>query len=257
MTQRAKPQPPAYPIESVDNALRLLLMFREQPLLRVAEASRTLGVAPSTAHRLLAMLQYHGFVEQDPRTKAYRAGGALTEIGLAAVRGIDVRAVARPVMEALARELGETVHLGTLDRAEVVFLDSVEGTQVVRVGSRVGVRLPAHLTSIGKAMLAHLPEERVRALYPTEILPGRTDHSTVRRKALLRTLGRVAEQGYAINDRESEEEVCAVGVPILTSGATVTAALGVSTPHSRFDDRLLERIVPALRAAAAKISEQL
>lgn len=257
MTQGAKPKPPAYPIESVDNALRLLLMFRERPLLRVAEASRTLGVAPSTAHRLLAMLQYHGFVVQDPRTKAYRAGTALTDIGLAAVRDIDVRAVARPVLESLARELGETVHLGTLDRAEVVFVDSIEGTQVVRVGSRLGVRLPAHLTSMGKAILAHLPEERLKALYPTEILPGRTAHSTVRRKALMRDLRRIAEQGYAVNDRESEEEVCAVGAAVLTSAGTVTSAISVSIPHSRFDDHLVERVVPALRAAAAKISEQL
>lgn len=257
MSQGGRPDPPAYPIESVDNALRLLLMFRERPLLRVAEASRTLGVAPSTAHRLLAMLQYHGFVVQDPRTKAYRAGGALTDIGLAVVRDMDVRSLARPVLESLARELGETVHLGILDRAEVVFLDSIEGTRVVRVGSRIGVRLPAHLTSMGKAILAHLPKERVGALYPSEILPGRTARSTVRRRTLLRSLGQVAERGYAINDRESEEEVCAIGAPILTSGGSPTAAISVSAPRSRFDDRLIERIVPALRAAATKISEQL
>ena len=77
MTQGATPNPPMYPIESVDNALQLLLLFREQSSLRVADASRTLGVAPSTAHRLISMLQYHGFVTQDPRTKAYRAGAAL------------------------------------------------------------------------------------------------------------------------------------------------------------------------------------
>jgi DNA-binding IclR family transcriptional regulator len=257
MTQGTKPNPPAYPIESVDNALRLLLMFREQPLLRVAEASRKLGVAASTAHRLLAMLQYHGFVVQDPRTKAYRAGAALTDIGLAVVRDMDVRTLARPVMESLARELGETVHLALIDRAEIVFVDSIESTQVVRVGSRIGVRLPAHLTSLGKAMLAHLPEERLKALYPSEILPGRTANSTVRRKALLRALGQIAERGYAINDRESEEEVCAIGVAILTAGGSPTAGISVSTPQSRFDDRLIERVVPVLRAAAAKISEQL
>ena len=86
MSEGATPKPPAYPIESVDNALQLLLLFREQSTLRVADASRTLGVAPSTAHRLISMLQYHGFVQQDPRSKAYRAGTALAQIGLAVVR---------------------------------------------------------------------------------------------------------------------------------------------------------------------------
>ena len=258
MAQGAKEQkPPAYPIESVDNALRLLLVFREQSTLRVAEASRSLGVAPSTAHRLLAMLQYHGFVVQDPSSKVYRAGAALTEIGLAAVRDMDIRALARPVMESLARELGETVHLGVLERSEILFIDSVEGTQIVRVGARIGVRLPAHLTSLGKAMLADLPQERLMALYPSEILPGRTPHSTVRRKALLRALKDVVEQGYAVNDGESEEDVAGVGVPITSPAGAPVAALSVSTPRSRFDRDLVERMLPALRAAAAKIGEQL
>ena len=84
--------------------------------MRVADASRTLGVAPSTAHRLISMLQYHGFVEQDPRSKVYRAGAALAQIGLAVVRAMDVRAIARPVMERLNSDLGETIHLAVLDR---------------------------------------------------------------------------------------------------------------------------------------------
>lgn len=257
MAPVAKPDPPMYPIESVDNALRLLLTFREQPSLRVAEASRALGVAPSTAHRLLAMLQYHGFVVQDPKSKAYRAGAALTDIGLAVVRNMDVRALARPAMESLVKELGETVHLGMLDRDEVLFLDSIEGSQVVRVGSRIGVRLPAHTTSLGKAMLAHLPTERLLELYPSETLPARTARSTDRREVLLRALAQVAEQGYAVNECESEEDVCGVGVAILTPAGTPAAAISVSTPQSRFSEQLVKRALPALREAAAEVREAL
>jgi DNA-binding IclR family transcriptional regulator len=168
MSEGATPKPPAYPIESVDNALQLLLLFRERSTLRVADASRTLGVAPSTAHRLIAMLQYHGFVEQDPRSKAYRAGAALAEIGLAVVRAMDVRTIARPVMERLNSELGETIHLAVLDRNEVIFLDSVESRYIVRVGSRVGMRLPAHMTALGKTLLAALPDDRLAVLYPED-----------------------------------------------------------------------------------------
>ncbi len=83
---------PRYPINSVDNALKLLLMFREQQVIRVSEASATLGVGRSTAHRLLAMLEFHGFIEQDADTKAYRSGPALAEIGLAIVQSMDFRA---------------------------------------------------------------------------------------------------------------------------------------------------------------------
>jgi DNA-binding IclR family transcriptional regulator len=257
MAQATHVQPPAYPIESVDNALRLLLVFREQSSLRVAEAARSLGVAPSTAHRLLAMLQYHGFVSQDPETKAYRAGSALTDIGLSVVREMDVRSLARPALESLAAETAETVHLAVLDGGDVLFLDSVEGTQVVRVGSRIGVRLPAHVTSLGKVILAHLPKERIASLYPSEILPGRTPDSIVKRKVLLRSLGQVADQGYAVNEGESEEELGAVGVPILTPSGVPAAAISVSAPRARFDARLVERALPPLRAAAADVSARL
>src|SRR5215475_12021196 len=81
-----RPERPAYPIASVDKALRLLMLFREQTTVRLSEASAHLGVAHSTAHRLLAMLAYHGFVRQERDTKAYVAGPALIEVGLAVVR---------------------------------------------------------------------------------------------------------------------------------------------------------------------------
>ncbi len=102
---------PAYPIASVDNALRLLMLLRKQTRVRLSEASEHLGVAHSTAHRLLAMLAYHGFVRQERDSRAYVAGPALVEIGLAAIRQMDIRLHARPVLEDLAARFAETAHL--------------------------------------------------------------------------------------------------------------------------------------------------
>ena len=113
--QKSRPESetgPAYPIASVNNALLLLLLFREQPRVRLTDACKCLGVAHSTAHRLLAMLAHHGFVQQEPVTRAYIAGPALVEVGLAVVGSLNVWEQARPMMEELAVETGETVHLG-------------------------------------------------------------------------------------------------------------------------------------------------
>ena len=131
---------PAYPIASVDNALRLLMLFRAEPRVRLSDASEHLGVAHSTAHRLMAMLAYHGFVRQEPDSRAYVAGPALVEIGLAAVRQLDIRRHARPVLESLASSLGETVHLAVLEGGNVRYLDAVESSRALRVGGadRVG-----------------------------------------------------------------------------------------------------------------------
>ena len=105
--QKSRPESetgPAYPIASVNNALLLLLLFREQPRVRLTDACKYLGVAHSTAHRLLAMLAHHGFVQQEPVTRAYVAGPALVEVGLAVVGSLNVREQARPAMEELDTE---------------------------------------------------------------------------------------------------------------------------------------------------------
>src|ERR1035438_10045069 len=101
-------QKPQYPVESVDRALRLLLMFREHQEIRLSSVRDELQVGQSTAHRLMAMLVYHGFATQDPATRVYRAGPALFEIGLSVVNKLDIRAAARPVLESLAAATGET-----------------------------------------------------------------------------------------------------------------------------------------------------
>ena len=155
----------AYPIASVDNALRLLMLFRGQPRVRLSEASEYLGVAHSTAHRLMAMLAYHGFVRQEPDSRAYAAGPALVEIGLAAVRELDIRRHARAALEHLAASLGETVHLAVLEGSNVRYLDAVESSRALRVASRTGSVLAANCTASGKALLAELPDAEVSAIF--------------------------------------------------------------------------------------------
>ena len=118
---------PQYPIESVDNALKLLLLLGEQPQIRLSEATRYLGVASSTAHRLLAMLAYRGFVRQDPVSKAYLPGPALSSVAFAIFGRLDVPATALPVMRSLSERLRESIHVGMLDGANVRFVAAVEG----------------------------------------------------------------------------------------------------------------------------------
>ncbi|MPZ89588.1 MAG: helix-turn-helix domain-containing protein, partial [Nitriliruptorales bacterium] len=209
-----QPNRPPYPIESVGNALQVLLLLRSRSQLRVAECAREVGVARSTAHRLLAMLDYYGFVRRDPDTRAYRAGPALLALGLSAVHSLDIRRQARPHMERLAESVGETVNLMVLEGGHVRFVDGVESPRALRVGSRIGLLRPAHCTSAGKAMLATLPPDEVRELYPDERLTTLTERSIATRSALEAELATVRERGYALNVQESNHELIAVGVAI-------------------------------------------
>lgn len=246
---------PQYPIESVDNALRLLWLLSERRSLRLTEASQYLEVASSTAHRLLAMLQYRGFVRQNPATKAYESGPSLDRIAFALLRRLDIRDLARPVMERLNERSAETVHLGTLEGATVRYLDSLESPRAVRVISRAGGSMPAHCTSTGKVVLATLTEEQVRAVYPEEDLPQMTPKTVATRTALLAELETVREQGYAISDEESEESVWSVAVAV--PGAPMPVAITISAPVSRINLKRRKEFVVMVQEAAVDLAANL
>lgn len=248
---------PQYPIESVDNALKLLLLLGEQPQIRLSEATRYLGVASSTAHRLLAMLTYRGFVRQDPVSKAYLPGPSLTGVAFAIFGRIDIQGCAMPVMRALSDQLRETTHIGMLDGANVRFVAAVEGPAAVRVASRLGRTMPAHCTSTGKAMLAQLSQPELHALLPDEQLERITARSIASRAELEAELARIRERGYAINHEESEEGVASVAVLIPTRAPGLRLALNAAAPQHRLDGTQHASVAAALLKAANEIGDQL
>jgi DNA-binding IclR family transcriptional regulator len=250
--QTAAPGAPQYPIESVDNALKVLLLLGERNELRLTDVAEYLHVATSTAHRLLAMLQYRGFMRQDPRTKLYLPGTALTGVAFSILQRYDVRGVLHPAVESLNRELAETVHLAVLDGTTVRFIDAIESPQATRVASRLGKMMPANCTSTGKALLADLPVEDLERLYPGEELPGLTPNSIRTRSALEKELQKVRRQGYATSSQESEDGVCSVAVALPSGQAPMRLALNVAVPVYRMNDKLTQRIVTALKAAVAE-----
>ena len=244
---------------SVDNALRLLQLVGERPALRVAEAAAVLGVARSTAHRLLTALRRRGFVIQDRPNGAYRPGPALQEIGLAAVNRIDIRRVARPVLEQLREETQETVSLALLEGTDVRFVDGVESLRSVRVGNRTGVVRPAHAAAVGKAILARLSERELARLYPDDRLPGSaTGLATTDLGALRAELAEVRAQGYAVNWEETTEGVCAVAVALRDTVGQPLAGLGIAAPTSRMKDvAAIRALAPAVLRGAELVLERL
>lgn len=248
---------PQYPIESVDNALKLLLLLGEQPQIRLSEATRYLGVASSTAHRLLAMLTYRGFVRQDPESKAYLPGPALTSVAFAIFGRIDIPRTAMPVMRGLSERLGESIHVGMLDGAAVRFVAAIEGPRAVRVASRLGRTMPAHCTSTGKVLLAGLPEAELRQLFPHEELERITERSIDKRARLEAELSRIRRQGYATNREESEEGVASVAVQIPTRAPGLRLALNAAAPQQRLPASKYPSVAAALGEAAKEIGDQL
>lgn len=249
---------PNYPISSVDNALRLLLLFRDQPRIRLSDAAQALGVANSTAHRLLAMLVRYELATQDEGTRAYEVGPALLDLGFDAVRKFDIREIAKPILFEFAAKVEETTHIAQLDGTRIRYLMSAECSRPLRVVDRSGQIFPAHDTATGRAILAHLTSDTVISMYN-----ARSEHdkqapmlSPSELTALLEELRLVRERSYATNYRP-EEDITSLATVIRDSAGHPVASINASGPRERMGNERQMFIIRHLHAAAARIEELL
>lgn len=223
--------PPTYAVASVDHALRIATMLQLEGALTVAEIAERLGVARSTAHRLLQMLVYRDFAVQDDR-RAYHAGPVLELAAHSRSRTAQLRAAALPHLERLVATVGESANLAIRTGDTTRFIASVECAQALRVGSREGMVFPTEETTAGLLLLA--------------------EESTGGRE-----LARIRKQGFALNNGRSEKGVVAIGVPVRDPDGTAVAGLSVSMPSVRYDKADLPRLVSTLQAAADDLEDDL
>lgn len=242
---------PSYPIGSVDKALRLLVFVAEKSAgIRIGEASNFLGVAPSTAHRLLQMLSHHGFAQQNSQTKLYSAGPAIRLLQNSRSRVLEV---ARPVLEELAQDTRETVHLAVLEGNQSLTLMSVESPHLLRVGDRSGHTQPAYLGAMGKALLLDLESSMLEELFPTGLERGTV--SSV--EELTDILGNALRRGYTFQEGEVESGVNAVGVPVRGNSGAVQFAIGMTYPAGRITADQLPAVIEQVKIAAQTLTHTL
>lgn len=254
-TKQRKPvqKRPSYSVEAVDNALQLLQLLRDGGALRLKDAAAELGVAPSTAHRLLAMLVYRGFAVQD-ETRRYLPGPAMGvgPAGLSWTRLL--RSLAQPHMELLSAQLNETVNLMVRVGTKVRFLATVEGNNVLRVGDRQGTVMPANKTSGGKAMLAELEPQMIAQLFRSHNAEiGGDTIPDAEYPAFLRELESVRSNGFAANFEGTEDGVSALGIALHNRHGHVVGALSVATPATRFRRVFDAGLVPQLRESCRQL----
>lgn len=251
-----KPQktPPAYAIASVDHALRLATILQLEGNLTVAEAAARLGVARSTAHRLLQMLVYRDFAVQHPG-RQYGAGPVLELAEHSRSATSLLRSAALPHMELLVQAVGESANLTIRTGVEARFIVSVESVQVLRVGSREGMVFPAHRLSGGLLLLAELSADELGQAYESRSDADASDQPDLPK--LRAELARIHKQGFAVNQGRSERGVVAVGVPVRDANGKALAGLSVSIPSVRYDRQKLPSLVATLRMAADRIEADL
>jgi DNA-binding IclR family transcriptional regulator/3-methyladenine DNA glycosylase AlkD len=247
--------PPPYPIASVDHALRAATILQMEGGATVSQIAERLGVARSTAHRLLAMLVHRDFAVQD-EGRVYRPGPVLEPAAQSPSLVSRLRTTALPHLQRIVDLLDETTNLIVRTRDTARFIASVECRQALRVGSREGMVFPAHRTTAGLLLLAELTDEELDAAYAPERYRDRpADRPDLAR---LRTeLKRLRRTGFAVNKERSERGLVAVGVLVRDPDGTALAGLSVSMPSMRYDPHHLQSLVATLDATARALEKDL
>lgn len=241
-------------VESVHRALVLLKLLIEEGSLGVTEAALALDVNASTAQRLLATLVQDGFAAQG-RDRRYSVGPALHNPGLS-TRIPQLTDRLRPALEDLYERTGETVHIAALVGTRILHLDGIEArTHILRFGLRVGVWLPAHLTSGGKALLADLTDDEVDARYKVALTGPRGQRIGVDLDSLREQLDDVRESRIAWNFEESEPGVAAMSISIGEFGGQ-RVALSIALPIARYTRELGEKWAQDLKDLADAVAEE-
>jgi len=248
-----------YNIRAIDRGLQVLSLLSDGKSRKLTDLSADIGLNSSTAFRVLATLVAHNYVERDEQSGEYRLGLACLELARAYHAGNDLRRAALPIMEKLRDSSTETVHLGVLDKMEVVYLEKLHGLHAVGLmSSRVGARAPAHCTGVGKTLLAYTDSAQVQQYFEQAGLPRFTDTTIQSTTDLLPHLSQIRQQGYAFDRGEHEAEVCCVAAPVFDAQGQVVAALSVSGPVTRLapiDER--SDLIEQTRQAAVDVSARL
>lgn len=246
------PKSSPYAISSVDTALRMALVLQAEGPLRSSELADRLGVARSTAHRLLTTLVNRGFAEQCP-DKRYNAGPVLRAMSVPSDRTARLRAAAWPRLEALRDETGETVSLEVLSGTQIKYLVNLESPHVLTVSNREGWLAPAWVISGGRALLAQFPNAEVRRLLSDAPLREQEIEK------LLRSLALIRKRGFALNDQSASAElgVTAVARPLRDEAGTAIAAVSVAMPSSRFSRDRLTQISSLIAQTVTEIERRL
>jgi DNA-binding IclR family transcriptional regulator len=210
----------------------------------------------ATLYRLLQTLTHQGMLTLDPDTGTYALGVRLVRLAHAAWSQSSLAPIARPYLDELARETGETIHLAQMDLGQVLYVDKRNAAKPVEMFAQAGKVGPAYCTGVGKAMLAYLPPEALEAALARQSFHRFTPHTLASREALLEELGAIRKRGHAWDREEHEAGIICCAVPILSRQGRVMGALSVTSTTARTTLDALGAEAPMIKDIAAKIAAE-
>jgi DNA-binding IclR family transcriptional regulator len=246
------------PSVAVERALAMLEAVAQEPDgLSNAEISRKLQIPKSSASYILRTLERQAYLNRDAETGKYRVGLKILSLSRGALSGLDVREVALPIMRHLMEKTNLTCHLAILDGPDAVYIEKVEPQGFIKMDTWVGRRMRVHATSVGKALVAHIPPEKLEKILASAGMEKRTAKTITTPSRLHKELERVRLQGYAVDDEENNIGARCLGAPVFNQSGVIEASVGLSGTTNQVNPQTIPRIVEQLKDAARHISMQL
>jgi len=244
-------------VQSVERAIAIFRCFTEEkPDLRLKDIAGELGLNKSTVHGLLNTLKHYDFLQQDEETQKYRLGLAFLDISSRILNSMDIRMVAHSIIRDLCAKTDETIHLVVMEGTDVVYIDKQEPCQSIRLFTSIGMRYPAYVTGVGKAIIAYKPSNDWMKYLPPK-LTRLTANTITDFQTMLEHLAQIRQRGYALDKEENLEGLSCVAAPILDHHNQVIAAISISGPSYRITEDRIPAFANDVIAAARQISIQL
>lgn len=246
--------PHTYNVRAVERAMQILSAFDGEHSDRgVSEIAQATGLHKATAHRIIMTLLNYGFLDRAANGEKFRLGLRVVELGLGALRGLDLRRIAFPYMQQLVERVDETCDLGIFDRGQVLYIEVVHSKHSLTIAARVGRRLPAYCTASGRVFLAFLPPEVVEPILNGP-LAACTEETITSPTRLREELEITRQRGYGLDDGEFEDGIRAIAAPIRDIDGNVIAAMSIPGPTNRLTPERIPELAEALLETANAIS---
>ncbi|MGZ2257327.1 IclR family transcriptional regulator [Roseobacter sp. A03A-229] len=242
-------------LQSLDRALGILTAISKAERATLTDLSLSLGVPTATTHRILTTLQKHGFVAFDEERQDWVIGLEAYRTGVSFLNRTGLSAVSRPIMRQLMERTGETANLAIPDGAEVVFVAQIESSNPIRAFFAKGTRTSMHASGTGKAILAALPEARVRKMLMSTGLTSFTENTLITPDAFFEDLALTQDRGWSFDREERYAGMSCIGSVIYDEHREPCAGVSISGPSTRFDTHRVPELGATVAEAAREITQ--
>ncbi|CAB1060762.1 Transcriptional regulator, IclR family [Olavius sp. associated proteobacterium Delta 1] len=240
-------------IRSFAKGMNVLELLSENESLTVSQVAKLMTINRASSHRFLSTLKELGYADKDDSSR-YFLTSKVIELGMKVLDRFEIRKIARPFLQELSAKFNETINLGYFNGEEVLTIDKIDSTEILRMDAGIGGGEPAYCTSLGKAILAFLPDMQLKEYLQTIELTPFTPNTVISKDKLKKELLQIKENGYSIDDEELSVGLRCVGAPLFNHSGQALYAISLSGPSIRMGSKRIEEMQRALKKICQNLS---